>query len=235
MKRVGIAIAVAVIIVGIAAAASLFVKGDSEMTDDAQIDQYVSPINIRVAGYVKSIRFTEHQQVHKGDTLLVIDDREYRIRLEEAEAALAEARGGQQVAGISVGTQTDNAQAIDDNIAEEELRAGKLQADYDRYAALLEKKAATPMVVEQYKTNLEMSRARIAALKKRRNAATSTVNEAGARSRNTRATVLRAQAAVDMARLNLSYTVVTAPCDGCIGRRNLEEGSWSVPDRLSPR
>lgn len=229
MKRVGIAIAVAVIIVGIAAAASLFVKGDSETTDDAQIGQYVSPINIRVAGYVKSIRFTEHQQVHKGDTLLVIDDREYRIRLEEAEAALAEARGGQQVAGISVGTQTDNAQAIDDNISEEELRAGKLQADYDRYAALLEKKAATPMVVEQYKTNLEMSRARIAALKKRRNAATSTVNEAGARSRNTRATVFRAQAAVDMARLNLSYTVVTAPCDGCIGRRNLEEDQLVSP------
>lgn len=59
--------------------------------------------------------------------------------------------------------------------------------------------------------------------------ATSTVNEAGARSRNTRATVLRAQAAVDMARLNLSYTVVTAPCDGCIGRRNLEEGQLVSP------
>ena len=168
MKKVGTWIAVAIIIVGLVAVGSLFVKGDTERTDDAQVDQYVSPVNVRVAGYVREIRFTEHQWVRQGDTLLVIDDREYRIHLKQAEAALLEARGGKQVASISVGTLTENAEVLDANIAEEELRAAKLQADYDRYLALLEKKATTPVVVEQYKANLDMSRARIEALKSRR-------------------------------------------------------------------
>ena len=35
---------------------------------------------------------------------------------------------------------------------------------------------------------------------------------------------MRAEAAVEMARLNLSYTVVLAPCDGYLGRRSIEEG-----------
>ena len=104
MKKVGTWMAAAIIVVGIAAIVSLFVEGDTERTDDAQIDQYVSPVNVRVAGYVREIQFTEHSPVRQGDTLLIIDDSEYRIHLKQAEAALLEARGGKQVATISVGT-----------------------------------------------------------------------------------------------------------------------------------
>lgn len=221
--------AAAIIVVGIAVVVSQFVEGDTERTDDAQIDQYVSPVNVRVAGYVREIRFTEHSPVRQGDTLLIIDDSEYRIHLKQAEATLLEARGGKQVATISVGTVTENAEVLDANIAEERLRAAKLQADYDRYLALLEKKATTPVMVEQMKANLGMSLARIEALLSRRRAARSTVSEAGQRNQNADAMVLRAEAAVDMARLNLSYTVVTAPCDGFTGRRNLEVGQLVSP------
>ena len=54
-----------------------------ETTNDAVIDQYISPVGIRVSGYIKEVRFTEHQPVKAGDTLLVLDDREYRIRSED--------------------------------------------------------------------------------------------------------------------------------------------------------
>lgn len=60
----------------------------TETSNDAQIEQYNSPVNLRASGYIKKIYFTEHQDVRKGDTLLVLDDREYRIRVMEAEAAL---------------------------------------------------------------------------------------------------------------------------------------------------
>ena len=46
-----------------------------ETTNDAVIDQYISPVGIRVSGYIKEVRFTEHQPVKAGDTLLVLDDR----------------------------------------------------------------------------------------------------------------------------------------------------------------
>ena len=77
-----------------------------EVTNDAFIDQYIAPVNIRVAGYVKEVRFTEHQRVHRGDTLLVLDDSEYRIRLKEAEAALLDAQGTAEV--LRSGMQTSH-------------------------------------------------------------------------------------------------------------------------------
>ena len=64
-----------------------------EITNDAFIDQYISPVNVRVAGYIKEVRFKEHQYVHRGDTLLVLDNSEYLIKVKEAEAALLDARG----------------------------------------------------------------------------------------------------------------------------------------------
>src|SRR5580704_11645933 len=57
-------------------------------TDDAQIDADISPIVARVGGYVKEIRFVDNQFVHAGDTLVVLDDRDYQVRLQQALAAL---------------------------------------------------------------------------------------------------------------------------------------------------
>ncbi|MDR2887709.1 MAG: HlyD family secretion protein [Bacteroidales bacterium] len=62
-----------------------------EITNDATVEQYITPVNTRIAGYIREVRFTEHQPVHEGDTLLVIDDREFKIRLMDAEAALMDA------------------------------------------------------------------------------------------------------------------------------------------------
>src|SRR5215813_8815401 len=58
-----------------------------EETDDAQVSADIIPVIPRVAGYVKEVRVNDNQQVKKGDTLLILDDRDYRIKLEEAEAA----------------------------------------------------------------------------------------------------------------------------------------------------
>ena len=55
-----------------------------EVTNDAFVDQYVAPLNIRASGYIKDIRFKEHQYVRQGDTLLVLDNREYQIKVKEA-------------------------------------------------------------------------------------------------------------------------------------------------------
>ena len=58
-----------------------------EVTNDAFVDQYVAPLNVRASGYIKEVRFKEHQYVRQGDTLLVLDNREYQIKVKEAEAA----------------------------------------------------------------------------------------------------------------------------------------------------
>ena len=85
-------IGVAILVWGIVEVVCLFMDYKSnEKSDDAQVEQYISPVNLRASGYIKKIYFKEHQDVKKGDTLLVLDDREYRIRVMEAEAALKDA------------------------------------------------------------------------------------------------------------------------------------------------
>lgn len=223
-KAAGI-VGICLAILGLGAIVSLFVDyRSSETTDDAQIEQYLSPVNIRVPGYIQRICFTEHQRVCKGYTLLILEDEEYRIQLKQAEAALMDARSGRKVVAHTLNTVANSASVYDASIAEAQYRADQLEKDYHRYSTLLKKKATTPIVVEQYQTQWEMARARVAALKQQREAAHSSITEVDQRQENAEAAILRAEAAVELARLNLSYTVVTAPCDGYLGRRSIEEG-----------
>ncbi len=67
-------------------------------TDDAQIAANISPIIPRISGFVKEVRVSDNQMVKQGDTLLVLDDRDQRIKLEQAEAALATAESNLQSA-----------------------------------------------------------------------------------------------------------------------------------------
>lgn len=228
-KTFGKAAAILLLAAGATVIVTMFTDNGVERTDDAQVEQYISPVNVKVAGYIKEIRFTEHQFVHKGDTILIIDDREYAIALKQAEAQLMDARSGRKVIGNSVNTASSSATVLDASIEEAELRVEKLERDYRRYSALLEKKASTPVIVEQYKTELDMAKARVSALKRQREAAWSTVSEVSQRQENADAAILRAEAAVDMARLNLSYTVITAPADGYLGRRTIEQGQLVSP------
>lgn len=202
---------------------TFFNYSHNETTNDAQIEQYISPVNVRVPGYIKKINFTEYQFVHKGDTLLVVEDREYKIRLMEAQAALKDASSGKEVIGNSLNTSKSNASVFDASIQEAEVRIEKLKRDYNRYTNLLERKAATPIQVDQIKTELDMAQARLAALKQQKKTAYSSVKEVTERQGNAEAAIMRATAAKEMAELNLSYTVVLAPCDGYLGRRTLEE------------
>ena len=213
--------------IGIVQVACLFLDYKRmETSNDAQIEQYLSPVNLRASGYIKKICFTEHQEVRKGDTLLILDDSEYRIRLMEAEAALKDAKAGATVISATLQTTQTTASVYEASIAEVEIRLAKLEKDRQRYENLLQRNAATPIQLEQVTTEYEATRKKLEALKRQQKAALSGVNEVSTRRESTEAAIQRARAALEMARLNLSYTVVTAPCDGKLGRRSIEEGQY---------
>ena len=146
-------IGIAVLVWGAVEIIGIFIDYKStETSNDAQIEQYISPVNIRATGYIKKICFTEHQTVKKGDTLLILDDREYRIRVMEAEAALKDARAGANVVGATLQTTQNSAAVYEASIAEIEVRLDKLNKDRQRYQNLVERKAATPIQLEQIET-----------------------------------------------------------------------------------
>ena len=114
-----------------------------EITNDAFIDQYVSPLNIRASGYIKEVRFKEHQYVHQGDTLLILDNREYQIKVKEAEAALLDVKGSKEVLHSGIETSQTNI-AVQDaniNIAEAKAKLWQLEQDYRRFARLLKEES----------------------------------------------------------------------------------------------
>lgn len=197
-----------------------------EITNDASVDQYIVPVNIRALGYIKEVRFTEHQYVHTGDTLLILDDREYRIRLKDAEAAVMEANGSKDVLSSGIQTSQVNIAVQEANIAETKARLWKQEQDVRRYENLLKEESVSQQQYEQVKSEYEATQARYQALLKQKEAAKSQYSETSKKNTGSEANILRKEADRDMAQLNLSYTIVTAPYDGYMGRRTLEPGQF---------
>ena len=218
---------VGVLVWGVIKVSMLFLDyKKTETCNDAQIEQYLSPVNVRATGYIKKVYFTEHQNVKKGDTLPVLDDREYRIRVMDAEASLKDAQSGANVIDATEVTTRNSASVYESSIGEIQIRLAKLEKDEIRYKNLVERKAATPIQLEQIQTELRATREKLESVKRQQKAALSGVNEVKTRRGNTEAAIERTQAALEMAKLNLSYTVVVAPCDGKLGRRTIEEGQY---------
>src|SRR5437867_2378359 len=101
-----------------------------QSTDDAQVDGHIVPILPKVGGFVTEIRVDENQRVRMGDTLIVLDDRDYKVRLAQAEADLAVA-----LAGVSNRTRVGQAEA---QVEQAQANALKAHADLDRLRPLAE-------------------------------------------------------------------------------------------------
>ena len=130
-----------------------------EVTNDAFVDQYVAPLNVRASGYIKEVRFKEHQYVHQGDTLLVLDNREYQIKVKEAEAALLDAHGSQDVLHSGIETSHTNIAVQDANIAEAKAKLWQLEQDYHRFERLLKEESVPEQQYEQAKAAYEAAKA----------------------------------------------------------------------------
>ena len=193
-------------------------------TNDAQIEEYINPINTRIPGYIKEIRFTEHQAVKKGDTLVVIDDREYRIQVEQAEAAYMAAGASKTVTASSVNTVQSGLSISDANIEAAKARLWNAEQNYHRYENLLKEGASTQQQFDQVKSEYEALLSQTHALQQQRASTNLSAVETSKKITVNDAEIKRTHAVLEMAKLNLSYTVITAPYDGFTGRRTIQEG-----------
>lgn len=210
---------------GIAWGVSFFIRYYRyEITNDATIEQYIAPINSRVAGYIKEVRFTDHQWVNEGDTLLIIDDREFKIKLMDAEAALMDAHSSSSVLSSSIATTSTNVSVSDANIEEAKARLWKTEQDLKRYKNLLDAESVSQQQYDQVKSEYDAQTAHYNAMLRQRESLKSSSTEASRKQGNAEATILRREADLSMAKLNLSYTIITAPYSGYVGRRTLEVG-----------
>ena len=112
------------------------------------------------------------------------------------------------------------------NIAEAKAKLWQLEQDYHRFERLLKEESIPEQQFEQAKASYEAAQARYQALLEQKRAAQSQYTEANKRTTSAQATILRQEADLDLAKLNLSYTILIAPYDGYMGRRTLEPGQY---------
>lgn len=201
----------------------------SQYTNDAQIEEYISPINARVGGYIEKIYFIEHQSVKKGDTLAVIWDKELKIAEEQAEAAYLNAMAARSLSSSSVNTVRNSVSIANSNADAVKARLLNAQKNLQRYASLLKDEVVTQQQYEQVQTEYDALKAQYNGLKGMSQGSELSTLEAGKKILINEAEIKRTKAALDMARLNLSYAVIKAPYDGVVGRRTLQEGQLVQP------
>ncbi|MCO6176062.1 HlyD family secretion protein [Flavobacterium sp. NRK F10] len=209
-----------------------------ETTDDAQIEQNMSPIIPRVSGYVQKIYVKDNQYVKKGDTLFVIDNSDYLVRFEEAQAALLAAESNLEVSKADVGSaaagvsvSAANAQSYTNSIENAKVKVWRATNDFERFENLYKNKSITKQQYEQAlaakqvaENELKVLQDQKAASDYQKKVAVSRSNVSSKQTQVAQANIKRAQAQLDAAKLNLGYTVVTAAIDGQVSTVDLQPG-----------
>ena len=207
------AIVILCIVCGAVYAASQFMHfGGGEVTDNARVCQNIVPQNCRVQGFIREVRFTEFQEVKKGDTLVVIEDAEFRLRLAQAEADLARAERGSLGTASSIHTTKTSISVTEAGIEAARVQMENAKREDARFQKLLEQDAVTQ---QQYDRS--------------RNTQTAVVAEQGNHLSASEAAIELARAQVEIARLNLSYCYIIATCDGVVGSKDIHVGQLVNP------
>jgi membrane fusion protein (multidrug efflux system) len=196
----------------------------NEKTNDAQVQEYINPVISRAGGFITEIKFEENQPVKKGDTILIIDSREYNIQQQQTEAALLNAKAQLEVWQSKVATLNKIAKVnlSKINVAKAELR--KEDLDYIRYKKLVQAESATAQKLETIEAAYNIALAESQATTDKYQASLSEINDAKSQEAVVMAEIARLEALLDRHKLDVTYTAVTASYDGFMGRRTVEKG-----------
>lgn len=214
-----------ILVAGIAWVCGRFLRISSdEYTDNAQVKQHLTPVNTRVQGFIKKIYFEEYQKVKKGDTLVVIEDIEYRLKVAQAEADYHNALVGKNAMYTTINTTQNNILVTDAAIDEQRIRLENAEKDYKRYQELVKEEAVTPQQFDRVRTDYAATKARYEQLIRQKQSTSLVKQEQTQRLEQNEAAIKLAEAALELAKLNLSYTVILATTDGVTGRKEIHEG-----------
>lgn len=218
-------IVIAIILGGLGWVCSRFIHlGRVEYTDNAQIRRNIIPINSRVQGFIEKVCFDDFQFVHKGDTLVVIESSEYKLKVVQAKANYQKALMENTAMETVISTTANNLTVSDANIEELHIRLKQAETDFNRYDQLYAQKAVTRQQYDNAKADYEATRAKYDMLVRQKRSTSLVKDEQTQRLEQNQTNIEVDKAAQNLAELNLSYTVIVAPCDGVTSRKAIQEG-----------
>src|SRR4051794_2106340 len=200
-------------------------------SDNAQVDGHITLIAPRIAAFVTRILVDDNQHVQAGDTLVILDARDLKVKLQQAEADLHQAEAAVGSRGKAGQTQAElqatraEAASAQASVSAAEADYHKAATDVERYRKLATQKIVSAQQFDAAEAAAAQAAAKLEAARRQASAAGSQVSASGAAVRSADARLAAAQAAVENTKLQLSYASITAPVSGTVARRNAEVGA----------
>lgn len=210
------------------------------VTDDAQVGALISPVIPHVSGYISKVYVSDNERVLKGDTLLLLDDRDFKVKLANAEAGRQSAEGnlviakaGMPVNKANVNVADAGVNTIDAQIDAARVTIWRTANDFIRYSHALKDGGVTQQQYEEALAAKQSAERQLDVLLAQKNEASKhTVAISSERSINdgqisaAQAMLSKSEAEVAAAKLMLSYTVITAEVNGQVSKVNLQSGQY---------
>jgi len=198
-------------------------------TDDAFIAARQSPLAPKVSGYITQVPVTDNEHVKAGDVIAAIDDRDYRVALDQAEAQVAAAQAG--IENVDAQLKVQQAQIEANQAQVDQARAALVfaQQQADRYQHLEKNGYGTVQNAEQYTSQLHQQQAALQSVQATLNLAQRQLGALKAQRKSAVASLAQAEAQRDQAKLNLSYTTVTAAQPGRVVNLGAAIGQFAQP------
>lgn len=199
-----------------------------ESTDDAYVGGDVTVMASRVAGFIAQVAVEDNQEVHSGDLLVKLDDRDYRAALAKAEALVDGERAA--LANLEASRRLQQAKVAEARagIASTAAESERAHEDQVRYRNLSSSSAVSVQAFQkadaEYKQALAAQQRTRAAL----DAAERQLEVIDTQKQQVEAALAATEADRETARLNLGYTELRAPFDGVIGNRSAHQGSYAT-------
>jgi membrane fusion protein (multidrug efflux system) len=189
-------------------------------TDDSSVQAAQASISANVPGRVIELGVHDNQNVRRGDVLFRLDDGLYRIALEEAQAKLASARMQINAAKATYRHQLSDQAAARDTLAYQ-------QHEYQRQQRLLQSGISSRAQFEQVQHAVQLAQSQLNSAQQQAGSVLAMLGGNPNLPLDQHPVVMQAQAALDRANLDLSYTVIRAPDDGVVARvEQLQVGDY---------
>ena len=197
-----------------------------QSTDDAYVQSDVSLISPKVEGYIKKVKVADNQEVTEGAILFVIDDRDFKAKVAQAEAAVAAEEAIIATYESRLKLQDAMIEQAAASVASAEADLARAQQDYKRYSALLSTDFASRQRFEQAQADARKGEAAVA---KSRAAFAAEQNQLAvlrSQQREEQAKLRQAHANLQLAQNDLENTVIRAPISGVAGNRAGQVGQY---------
>jgi membrane fusion protein (multidrug efflux system) len=226
---VGVAAAVAVGVLVYLLAPGFFGKRTQQSTNDAFVSADFTLVVPRVAGFIKEVLVEDNQQVKAGQLLALIDDRDLRAAAQAADAETLVARAQLQNARATLERQTSVIAQAQASVVSAKAEMDFAAHELNRYNHLAGVGAGTVQNAQQARTRIDQATARLANVTAVLAAERKQVEILTAQRDAAEGGLKRAQAALEMASYELSYTRIVAPQDGMVGERAVRVGAYVTP------